>query len=287
MAPTSAPARFQEAGLVFDYPASWHVYHYDMFSSFSTLVAYLATVPVRDPCTRTVTSESTSISCNASSYALEPDTLVVRLESWGFPGFNILDADPGGGARTTVGGLPAIRAVEDRAFAGTIRTITWTLARPGSVDNSYKITAELRGPDLDRLEAQVDAMVASLRYDPPVVPLPAGPAGEAAMREAVARTLASLTTEYAGYGVFPTEPGTSRPCTVTQEPQGPELLRALDATCSTQVETTPLQLWKMTLTISWPATDAHAAGAQVRTIWLAPDGSVVGGSASGDPLPGP
>jgi hypothetical protein len=194
MAPTSAPARFQEAGLVFDYPASWHVYHYDMFSSFSTLVAYLATVPVRDPCTRTVTSESTSISCNAISYALEPDTLVVRLESWGFPGFNILDADPGGGARTTVGGLPAIRAVEDRAFAGTIRTITWTLARPGSVDNSYKITAELRGPDLDRLEAQVDAMVASLRYDPPVVPLPAGPAGEAAMREAVARTLASLTT---------------------------------------------------------------------------------------------
>jgi len=282
----AALARFDEAGLAFEYPAEWRLYRYQMPTSFSTLIAYLATVPVHDPCTRTVTSESTTISCNASSYALEPDTLVVRLESWGFPGFNILDADPGGGARTTVGGLPAIRTVEDRAYSGPIRTITWTLARPGSVDNFYRITAELRGPDLDRLETQVDATVASLRYDPPVVPLPTGTGGDAAMREAAARTLASLAAEYAGYGVFPTEPGTSRQCRVTQEPQGPALLRGLDATCSMDVEATPLQLWKMTLTIAWPATDAHPAGAQVRTTWMAPDGSGVGSSGSGDPLPG-
>jgi hypothetical protein len=278
-APGHALARFHEAGLVFDYPAAWHVYHHEMLTSFSTLVAYLATVPVRSPCKTTVKGESGSRTCNVESYDLEPDAIVVRIEHWGAPTFNILETDPGGGVRTTVAGLPAIRT-------DLGNRMEWKLTMPGFVDNWYEIHADMRGPDLDLLRAQVEALVASLHYDPPPVPLPSGPAGETAMREAVARTLASLAGEYAGYGVFPTDPGTSRSCRITQEPQGPELLQALDATCSTDVEATPLQLWRMTLTMSWPATDAHAAGAQVRTTWLAPDGSVVSGSASGDPLPG-
>ena len=278
-APGSALARFSEAGLVFDYPASWHVYRYEMVTSFSTLLAYLATGPVRNPCTTTVKGENTSRTCKVESLDLEPDGLVVRVEHWGAPSFNILETDPGDGVRTTVAGLPAIKT----DFGSRLE---WKLTMPGFVDNWYEIHADMRGLDLEPLRAQVEALVASLRYDPPPVPLPSGPAGETAMREAVARTLASLASEYAGYGVFPTEPGTSRQCRVTQEPQGPELLRALDATCSMKVEATPLQLWKMTLTTSWPPTDAHAAGAQVRTTWLAPDGSVVSGSASGDTLPG-
>lgn len=278
-APGSALARFSEAGLVFDYPASWHVYRYEMVTSFSTLLVYLATGPVRNPCTTTVKGENTSRTCKVESLDLGPDALVMRIEQWGAPGFNILETDPGDGVRTTVAGLPAIKT-------DLGNRVEWKLTMPGSVDNWYEIHAAMRGPDLDPLRAQVEALVASLRYDPSPVPLPTGAAGETAMREAVARTLGSLASEYAGYGVFPTEPGTSRQCRVTQEPQGPELLRALDATCSTDVEATPLQLWKMTLTISWPATDAQAAGAQVRTTWLAPDGSVVSGSGSGDPLPG-
>jgi hypothetical protein len=275
-------AHFNEEGLVFDYPADWQVYRYEMVTSFSDLIAYLATVPVRNPCTRTTTSESTTVSCNVvGSYAMEPDSLVVRIERWGNPVIStVLDLDIPGGQLTTVAGLPAIRI-----DSGT--RIEWKLSMPGITNNWYEIHADLQGPDLDRLRAQVEAMVASLRYNPPVVPLPTGEAGEAAMRRAYVEALAGLTEDSLAFSVFPTEPGTSVPCRVTQEPSGPPLRRALDATCSGAIEATPLQLWKMTLTISWPATQRHRAGVSVRTLWVGPDGSIVGGVSSGDPLPDP
>ena len=101
--PTAAPsglARFAEQGLVFEYPAAWRVFHYQKLSSFSSVIAYLATVGVADPCART----ASSVSCGLS-YHLDPGTIVVTVSNAAFPTFNILDVPPGA-FPVDVGGLP-------------------------------------------------------------------------------------------------------------------------------------------------------------------------------------
>ena len=169
------------------YPAGWRIFRYQAVSSFTSLIAYLATVDVPDPCTRT----PDSVSCG-QNYRLVPDSIVVTVSANGFPGFNILDGQPPGSTALVVDGLPAY--VEelppvDRP-AGADASLRWTIARPGSVDNFYSIQADIRGPDVADQLQQVKALVASLHFDPAFVPLETG---DAAGERAVTKALATLS----------------------------------------------------------------------------------------------
>ena len=171
--PSSPPtglAHFDEGGLVFDYPAGWRVYHYQEVSSFTSVVAFLATVDVPIPCATTVTSDSTEIDC-ADRFVLAPDSLVVTVMANGMPAFDINNV-PAGATPLVVGGLPAYFETEPVPSGGDTETLTWTLSRPGSVDNYYAIRAAIRGPHLGPFEAALHDLIAGLRYNPPVVPLP-------------------------------------------------------------------------------------------------------------------
>jgi hypothetical protein len=258
-------ATFHDEGLVFEYPAGWRIFRYQEVSSFTSLIAYLATVDVPDPCTRT----PDSVSCG-QNYRLVPDSIVVTVSANGFPGFNILDGQPVGSTALVVDGLPAY--VEelppgDRP-AGADASLRWTIARPGSVDNSYSIQADIRGPDVADQLQQVKALVGSLQFDPAVVPLESGDAAE----RAVTKALATLSATDPAWACFPGKPGV-RQVRVTTMVSGPDLAEPQIASCSTRIDATELQLWRVTLTERLARPDPNA-GLNIQVVlWVGPDGT--------------
>lgn len=163
---------FDDDGLVFAYPAAWREFHNTLASSFSNSIADLATVDVPEPCTTTPDSVGTRIDCE-DRFHLIADSLVVHVMSNGFPGFEVL-RKPADASALTVDGLPAYMeelAPDDPAVGADV-SLLWTLSRPGLVDNFYTIQALIRGPDLGPMKDQLRALIASLRYNPPFVPLP-------------------------------------------------------------------------------------------------------------------
>ena len=274
-AATTDPVTFREEGLIFDYQGAWHVVHDQMDSSFSHLIAYLATVDVPEPCVTTQLSGSTQIACG-DRYVLTPDSLVVTVSSNGRPGFEILNR-PANATPLVVDGLPAYLERSPATTGGDTETLTWTLARPGTVDNFYTIRATLRGPDLAPVEAELQALIASLRYDPPVVPLPSG-AGAAPA--AAASALAVLSKDAPAWACLVTM-GTKQ-LVIDSLPMGPALAHPQLATCTSAIEATPLQLWRMTLAMHLSEPDANAGSGETFVVWVNPDGTP--GLTSGGPL---
>src|SRR2546423_6685415 len=68
---------FHEGGLAFTYPAAWHVFHHDEASSFTTLIADLATVDVPPPCITTQLADGRETACG-DRFRLVPNSLVVH-----------------------------------------------------------------------------------------------------------------------------------------------------------------------------------------------------------------
>ncbi|MFI5262613.1 MAG: hypothetical protein ACHQZR_08680 [Candidatus Limnocylindrales bacterium] len=271
-------ATFDQRGLAFEYPAGWQTFTYTVQSSFSDVIAYLATVSVPEPCATTVASDSTRVDCE-DRFTLTPDSLVVQVTAASFPSFDITHR-PDDATALTIGGLPGYveTAGSDAAVPGVDRTVTWSIAMPGSIDNYYAIEAQMRGPDLGALQAQMASVIASVRYDPPVTPLPTGPG---AASTAALRALATITRDDASWSCFPTSG--SRQVLVTSLPNGPELAAPQVATCSTEITATPLALWRMDLTVRLPQADPQAGHGETVTVWLHPDGTP--GQQETSPIP--
>jgi hypothetical protein len=259
---------FHEGGLVFSYPAAWRIFHHEMTSSFSRSIADLATVDVPEPCITTQDAVGTSTDC-ADRFHLEPDTLVVHVTGNGFPGFDILQR-PADAKAIDVDGLPGYLQTgpSDEPMLGADRTWTWTLPSHGSVDNSYQLRAVVRGPDLDLMTSQLQALISTVRYDPPVARLPVT---GAALDAALATTLGELAASSAAWRCFPAHVG-SATGTISEFPGGPALLAAHDATCQTAVEATALQLWRATFTVTLDQADPDVGGRFQAQVWIAPGG---------------
>ncbi len=269
----AVPNRFHDAGLVFDYPAAWRAYHYEVVSSFSSAIAYLGTVEVQDPCIR----EANSLTCGAG-YRLGPGTLVMDLENASFPTFNILER-PQGARPIVVDGLPGyVEDGEPAAGTGATAARTWSIARPGSIDNYYRVTANARGPGDGALLDLVDGIVKGIRYDPPVPPLPDGRAP--ALAAATAYLEASLRGADPSWACFPAEG--SRTMTVSSLPNGPPLEQARMATCTTAIAATPMQLWELTLEMRLSEHDANGGWGTRMTAYIRPDGEGAGGGRAED-----
>jgi hypothetical protein len=268
-------AAFDEQGIAFDYPASWRAFHYQAISSFSNLIVYLGTVDVPNPCT----TDGNTTSCGAS-FRLAPNSIVVAVSGIGMPGFNILDSHPPGSRALVIGGLPAYvePQVPSDPGVGADRTMSWTIARPGSVDNAFVIRADIRGPDVDGQAQQVEAVIASVRFDPPVVPLDPG---EAAAERAATAALATLARDDPAWACFSGKPGV-RQMRISSFVSGPALVEPQVASCTTQIEATRLQLWRLTLTLRLDRPDPTAGSGQRIVLWVNPDGTP--GATTSGPL---
>ena len=246
-------------GLVLEYPSRWTRFQYENVSSFSTLIGYLATVPVGDPCTRT----PNSMPCGSTPYELAPGTLVVEITATG--GLNEIDLAL---MPLTIGGMPASFRVEPSGSDG--RRLIWEIAR--SSVSAFRITAEMRGPGLDLMQEQVTAMVEGLELNPAVeLFLPDDPDElQAGAEAALAVALNALRINSPEVNCVPPVPGAARSATVVISGRpGPQ--EAVAVTCSSRVEASRLQMWKVVLTIRLvePTSDL---GTVVFTQWVTADG---------------
>ena len=193
-----------------DYPSGWRVGQYSVTSSFMSVVFYLSTDPLRDPCTRDLGLDGTvTVSC--SWVALERLSLGGVLVTWmanGFPGWTF---DASKGHPTTLGGRPATYEVAQppadsacRSIGG-VREIVVTAPVPDVRDNWTEVHACLAGPDPDSAEliirhllstvAWVSAAGASGAPGPTILdcgPLAAEPEACAAAVRLAAGTLAAV-----------------------------------------------------------------------------------------------
>ena len=287
-APTAAPtglAHFDRDGLAFDYPAAWTAttsgqnMHYVTVLDFIGTGSGLATCVPVTPGPSDQFISGTNCGANVTVGAGQVVVELMRQDGPPRPG-PINPSDPSGLDPTskyvTVGGLPAI--FTDGRLTDSPVTLDWTLSFPGELTSRYQIHVEMKAPGLDEMRAQVEALVASVKYDPPVPVLNAADGPRIA-----AVGLAKATANDQSFACFPKEPGTSVTATISQFPMYSPLRRSLPVTCTTQIVPTAIGLWKMSLTESWTAASDRSAGSLTTTLWLAPDGTP--GEQDGGPGP--
>jgi hypothetical protein len=147
---------------------------------------------------------------------------------------------------------------------------------------SFRITAVVRGPNAEALQAQVDTMLASAAFNPRVEPLVDTAAARA---EALRAGVAQMRDQAAGTPPFPDDydnpmsaacfsdvPGATTEATIDGTVFiGYRLTQPLEVRCTSLIEPTPFQMWKMTLRYDWAAIDGKAAGSASRVALLMPD----------------
>jgi hypothetical protein len=278
--PVEDSARLDLGGLVLDYPASWEYHEFQFVASFFDVLGYLTTGSF-DPAS-ICTGGNDRVSCNFSGHPVEPGGVVVKFVNWAPPTDGI-SAEPGD-TQVTVGGMPA-RITE--ATAGDILALTWRVRQPGGPSGWFEIEARMREPGTDELRRQVEAMIASLKFDPPPTILPtSGPEFDRQAAEAARQALNSLRAgaDGDGYSCFASEPVVARTAEVEVVPQNTRLSQPLEVTCTTLVEA-DVDIWRVRLAMEWAATDEHGAGRQETEVWVTADGEAGRTQWSGDQPP--
>jgi len=283
--PATSLAHFDRDGLAFDYPASWKASVSGLNEHYVTILYFLGTGSGLATCAAITPGPSdqfiSGVQCG-TDIKVGPGQVVVELSRQrGPPGLGPIDpTDPNGlspGAKyVTVGGLPAISGGERTVASDADITLGWTLSVPGEMYGLYMLEASIKNPGADEMRTQVEALVASIQYDPPVPVLnPAdGP-------RIAAIGLAQVRANDPALACFPSDPGTSATTTVTSLSGYPTLRKPLPVTCTTKIEPVAIGLWKLTLTASWTAASDRSAGALATIVWLAPDGAP--GATTGEP----
>jgi hypothetical protein len=253
------------------------------------VLGYVGTATPETVCTDPVHQKSGAWSLGSCSsvWSLGPDDVVLRFQKDGSGPWPAAPwpTDPSF-TMTTVGGLPALfsqssgSSVPELAMqlgwlapetaAGAETVLVWQLPGNPTSDaykagtsqaNPVRIVAAVRGPNVAAILAQVKAVVASIQYDPAVVPLPTDPAALAALSQQ-ALTAALDLGDGASTGsmdCFPTQPG-SRSATITVAPDGPKLGKPLPVVCSATIEPNIMEGWTITLTVTWEAASDRKAG---------------------------
>lgn len=165
--PSRPPFRhFDGEVLSFDYPGTWESATFDVMSSFSTVLVYLSTAPMSDPCDRA----SNSIACVRAAVAeLGPDGVLVEWSRNSFPGWTF---DPSKGQLMTVGGrratLEQVDQIEEACQSvGGERELVATIDDPTPDWNWTEMRACLRGPSLDGLQGQIQGMLTTVTWNEP------------------------------------------------------------------------------------------------------------------------
>jgi hypothetical protein len=270
-------------GLAFDYPANWTVADENENLHYDTILGYVGSGSFSEPCTAITAPPGQSFPVGEECspvWSVPPGTAVIRFESFSgpIPVSPIVNNTDPSLRPTVIGGLPALGPVDTTlpsAATGTA-TLDWMLSTPGEPITVYALEAEMQGPDLRTLQQQVLAVVASITYDPPVVPLPTGDALAPAEAALLGKAIPDLIAHDNSLACFPAAPGATDTATITRTSVGP-LRKPLPVRCTTDIQPTPLGLWHLTLTYRWDAAADRTAGSASLETNLLPDGTRVGG----------
>ena len=285
-APTSGsiPVHFER--LAFDVPAPWSVRVVNLNEHYVTILGFVGTAPSSAGCEPASSLPSGAISGTECStdLALGPGQVAIEILRLDSPGqVDPLDfsANLTGEARMTqVAGAPAVLNPNDTIVGGQAppdgHAASLLLPVPGTVASRYELVGFVRGPGIDALMAQVLGVFDSVRYDPPIAPLPTDPATEA--------TITRQAVVHEADGCFPAESGATATARITELPGSGTATHPVEAICRTDLAPTPIELWRLSLTASWTGSGG-AAKSSVTTVWLAADGSQIETTGRGDPFP--
>jgi hypothetical protein len=158
--------RYSNGGLSFRYPSSWKVGQFNDASSFSASIVDLSNQKMHSPCKSTKVPGGTSSSCGWPLTRLRPNGVLVEWSDNGFP-------DPQGSPPALGPGLS--RTVDGRAarIQITLPGVCKSIGGQESVDviiardvpdNTYSLTACLRGPGLKAGIATISRLLQSVKF---------------------------------------------------------------------------------------------------------------------------
>ena len=257
-----------------DYPAEWTLRPADVLMRHTHVIEFIGTAPSTAGCT----TVGALTSCGVD-HALEPGTVSVAVEEPGGPltidtPFERAEDPPPGTTVVEIDGVPAFLTREADA-------IELFVPAPDRIFGGTRLRAMVRGPGDEALWEQVEGLLASVRYEPPLQPT--DQLDEEAAAAAARAAVEQKASHDRAYACFPRTPGRSRHAVVQRLPGYSRLHRRLPVTCSTEIEGTPLEVWKMTLTSSWTDGPRRSAGSAAETVWIGPDGEYLTTSRGGDP----
>lgn len=153
------PVKYSSSFLSFTHPTAWKAATPHSHELHFNPLVYLSTQPVHEPCT-TSGNETT---CGFPVSQLEPGGVLVGWLYGGPPAFSL-----GPGKQIRVGGRPASRVDTAGGMCrqiGADRTIDVAIELRPLPSSLLQFTACLRGPGLAQSESDVDALLASTRFD--------------------------------------------------------------------------------------------------------------------------
>jgi hypothetical protein len=307
-------AHAQKWFLTFDYPAAWKLDDQNVLSVadpnpglrftssggnlelLGRSVGFLGTGSARDICQ----GDQVTVDCT-TQWTLPESSVEVRF--WAasgahWDGLSAIDGYPlDGYTSTTVDGLPATftkttGSISNAALLGhptevvpgADEVLSWVLPTQRELAGVYTIDAAIRGPNTVELEAQVRAMIASLRWEPAAYRLPTDPAAlDAAQAAAITSGLSSLRSKLNApiltefyphfFDCFPSKTGVSVPATITHSQQAP-LTQPLPVICTTAIKPNSMQGWTLSLTQTWAAGPDYPAGYCTNVYQLNLDGTL-------------
>jgi hypothetical protein len=251
----------------FDYPATWQFYrHIDPArASYAFHGGFLTSHAIDEAVAcGTVLGQ---LGCDPEAVELGPGDALVEIvylahvpwagdivRGWTDPRF-----DP-----TTVAGVPAIMYEWDRP---TRHEIAWNILNGRDLSNSLEIRIKVGKTNARPALEQVDGIIDSLTFVPPIEPVDPGK-GPAVAAEAVR----ALRETGPGYECFAEALDIETRMEVSNI-GGYGLRQPIAVTCLTTIEATPINFWRLRLTAHWEAEAARNAGEMVITQWLAFDGT--------------
>lgn len=259
-ASTPGLAHYSDNGVAFDYPATWQLQPLNVLLRTGPVLALLGTAPSQMSC-----GQSVGPDCSLK-WNLQPGTVSVELAAAESPPRDEpLYAVPVGSGSThiTVGGLPAVVTTSGFGSVGDAEK-SWLITIPGSPDSALSFSATAMNPGSDQALIQVDALIASLQYVPAIEPLATGSARDAALASAIE----TLVAHDASFSCFPTTMDQTADAVVQQFPGYSKLRKPVPVHCSTTVEATPIDAWRLKLTIAWDVAKDRKAGSLVNYVWV-------------------
>jgi hypothetical protein len=272
----------------FDHPANWQQATLPPggVPNFGGLT-FVGTAPSTGGCHSTGTNSTTC----SPDFALTPGTVSVAVYWLDGPmtvdPFSATSQPAPDDLAITVDGVPALRSAIHRSnFQGGGQEETLTLPGPVFEAPPIFVVADFLGPGDDALRGAIDALFASVHYEPELTAT-AGMGTAAASRAAQAGIdkLREIDTTSGSGPCYRLPGGAVRAATLTAFPLGPALSKPLPVSCTTAIEGTPVEVWKFVVTYTWQAAADRVAGSASLLTWVSTAGDAWPSERTGDEPP--
>jgi hypothetical protein len=284
--PAGSMSRVHFDRLVFDVPLDWTWRPANVNEHYVNIVGFVGTAPSTAGCFPMPTSPpQTGASMCTWDLHLFPGTVSLVLETQDGPPMLGFLGDPvtmgPGDTVIAVDGVPAVLGETTLIPGGDGRSLSLRLTHLAAFNQTYALLANVRGPDVDALLAEVRQVFASVHYEPPPTPLPTDAAAESAV---LRNALDQLGATDPAYACFPRTAGAERSAVITSLPNTQGTTRPLSVVCRSEVEPLVQELWRITLTVEW-GTRGDPATSAVMTELLRPDGGFEWSTGPSNSLP--